>query len=103
MRKRMQDCKVSASSTLILDGDITVQKLDLDGCLIVRAVKGAKVTIKRLTVRNAGWKFAALDSSRSSPEYLSIRGYQVRRPGQRILYYTQPGDYVVDESTSRCC
>jgi len=36
-------------------------RLNLDGCLIVRAVPEAKVFIKRLTVKNQGWAFAPIN------------------------------------------
>ena len=88
-------CRVAAGATLVLDGDIHVEHLDLEGTLIVRAVPGAKVLVKRLTVRNAGWRFEPLTGK--APEYLAIRGYRVKRLGQKVLYYPNPGEYVVEE------
>jgi len=47
---------MSARSTLMVSGhDIRIEGLDLDGTLIVRAVPGANVHLKNLTVKNRGW------------------------------------------------
>ena len=52
---------LSARSTLVLEGrDISIENLTLDGALVVKAVPGAHVTLKDLTVTNAGWEFVPL-------------------------------------------
>jgi hypothetical protein len=48
--------KISARSSLVFSGDITVEELDVDGALEVFAHPGTCVHIKRLIVRNAGWR-----------------------------------------------
>jgi hypothetical protein len=47
--------KITARSSLVLAGDITIGELDVDGALEIIAHTGACVHIKRLIVRNAGW------------------------------------------------
>jgi len=90
------NCRVSAASTLVLDGDITFEHLDLDGTLVITAAPGAKVTVHRMGVRNDGWPYFPLTNA-DAPEVLKIRGYDVRRRGQRLLQFTEPGDHIVDE------
>jgi hypothetical protein len=47
---------VSARSSLVVTGDVTVEHLDLDGALVVKADPGTKLTIKSVVVRNDGWQ-----------------------------------------------
>ena len=58
---RIKGGKISGRSTLVVEGDVTIENLDLDGTLIVKAAKGGPVTIKDLTVRNNGWEVLPLD------------------------------------------
>ena len=53
--------KISGRSTLIVDGDVTIENLDLDGTLLIKAAPGGPITIKDLVVRNHGWEVLALD------------------------------------------
>ena len=46
--------ELKARSTLLLDGEIQISHLELDGALKVRAAPGARVTILRLRVHNRG-------------------------------------------------
>jgi UDP-sugar pyrophosphorylase len=91
--------KISTRSTLVLDGDVTVDELHLDGALVVRAVRGARVRIARLKVVNAGWAVVPLrpgDEKSVTPE-VAIRGFRIERKEQRELIFDHPGDYVVSE------
>lgn len=90
---------ISASSTLVLEGDVEVERLELDGALVVRAAPGAAVRVAALAVRNAGWRFVPLEEpeAAAAPEHLRIRGYGLRREGERRLCFPEPGQYVVDE------
>ena len=46
---------VSARSTLVIEGrDVVLDNLVLDGALVVKAVPGARVTLKNLTITNSG-------------------------------------------------
>jgi len=93
--------KVSAGSSLILDGDIDIMNLTLDGALEIKAGPGAKVTVKNLTVKNNGWEFAEVDpSDEKVEEQFRIRGYQPNRLEEVKLSFPVQGQYVVDDTTS---
>jgi len=94
------DVVISADSTLILDGDIEIYNLKLDGALMVYACPGAKVTIRNLTVKNAGWAFREIDPNDSSvDEEYCIRGYVLDKHDVVDLRFVIPGQYVVDDKT----
>merc|ERR1719382_600552 len=48
--------RITQRSALVLDGDITLGALVLDGALLVVARPGVRVHIKRLAVHNEGWQ-----------------------------------------------
>ena len=64
---------------------------------IVRAVAGANVVLKGLVVSNKGWAIEALKEGRRAPEELRVRGFQLVKYEQRVIEFSQPGSYVVDE------
>lgn len=84
--------KVSARSTLILDGDITVRSLNLDGTLIVRVAPGGKVVIDGLTVANKGWTFQNIEDDSKVPQAYAIRGYTLNKIEQK--------EYIFDGSAN---
>eukprot|EP01061_Rhynchopus_euleeides_P011662 TRINITY_DN21234_c0_g2_i1.p1 TRINITY_DN21234_c0_g2~~TRINITY_DN21234_c0_g2_i1.p1 ORF type:complete len:619 (+),score=208.52 TRINITY_DN21234_c0_g2_i1:54-1859(+) len=88
---------VSARSALVLDGDITVGALSLDGALVVKACAGASVHIKSLTVRNKGWSLEELAPGDDVSPVKSIRGYHLQRRDQLVLEFSHPGVFVVDD------
>lgn len=48
-------------------------------------------------VQNEGWELTPLEpSDKDVPEYLQIRGYKLARHGEKVLKFTEPGDYVVE-------
>ena len=93
---------LSARSTLRLEGDVRLEKLELDGALAIRAVAGARVTVRRLCVRNAGYRLDELSASAAAdtatPEVERLRGYTYTKLAERLIEFDQPGDYVIDEA-----
>ncbi len=55
--------------------------------------------IKHLTVDNKGWELVPLASRPGVvvSEQLQIRGYDLEKHEQKVLRFTEPGSYVVDE------
>ena len=49
--------KISPRSTLVLNGNVVIESLELDGCLVVNAAAGATATLRGLKVKNAGETF----------------------------------------------
>jgi UDP-sugar pyrophosphorylase len=68
--------QVTGRSTLVLDGaGITVESLDLDGTLVVKAGRKARVTVRDAVVRNAGWQLVPVGDE--AAEEARIRGFVV--------------------------
>ena len=88
---------LTARSTLVLDGDIVVEGLQLDGALIVRAGPGARVVLRGLVVRNAGYEWRALtgDAFAAAPEEERVRGFHVQRNEAREIVVTGPGETII--------
>lgn len=92
--------KVSENSTLVLDGqDITVESLNLNGALDIRAVAGAKVVIRNLNINNKGYHFTPIENESKVRPHFAIRGYTLSREEGVRLNFTQPGDYVLSDET----
>jgi UDP-sugar pyrophosphorylase len=66
--------QISGKSVLVLDGDVVLEGLDLDGALVVRGTgeTGGKV-------HNAGCPLVAIPAAEldAQPAFMKIRGYQV--------------------------
>lgn len=87
--------QVSARSSLVLDGDIILHELDLDGALSIAACPGASVAVRGCTVRNAGWAFEPVEPG-TPPKAVSIRGFALaNRSGGLHIQITAPGQYEV--------
>ena len=56
-----QNVKISDKSVLSIDGDVNFENFTLDGALVVKACKGAKVTIKNCTIANKSWHCETVD------------------------------------------
>lgn len=98
LRSRFTDpsqVHIRQGSTLVLEGDITIDSLDLEGALIVRAAPGARVHIKSLSVRNAGFKLVPLAEGESAPDSLKIRGYKLEKTGAEEIV-SEEGEKVVE-------
>lgn len=89
---------ITQRSTLVVEGeDIVIDSLDLDGTLVVKAVPGAKVTIKGLNVKNNGWSLVPLQSNENVPDSLKIRGFKNVKNDGKVLEFSTPGEYTVSE------
>jgi len=96
------DVFISETSSIVLDGDIVIQKLHLDGDLRVRAAPGAKVVIKSLKIVNDGVIFSPLSKENQSKEEgiieekYSMRGYIKTNEESLVVDAPSPGVVVVD-------
>ncbi len=81
---------ISGRSSLVIEGDVIIESLSLDGALTIECEKGAKGVIRDLTVKNAGWEKVA-DTSDSSPEYIRIRGYKMNKIETRKIVFKRDG------------
>jgi len=95
LKAKIGTLKMTAKSTLIIDGpDVTIKNLDLDGTLIVEAVKGHKVVIDG-TVKNKGWNWKPIGGgfgSRKIREIDALRGFTIEKKEQARFIFDQPGE-----------
>ena len=86
---------MSARSALVLDGDVTLTSLELDGALAVIAADGVHVDVAECVVRNAGWTMEPLSEEEAAalPEAIAIRGYRVHKAEGVEVRVTEPGRY----------
>ncbi|EDM24780.1 hypothetical protein LNTAR_03794, partial [Lentisphaera araneosa HTCC2155] len=79
-----------------------LENVELSGssALVIKACKGAQVTVKG-SFSNDGFKLVRLNNSDCShessvPEYLKIRGYKFENCGAAIYEFDKPGEYTVE-------
>jgi Ca2+-binding EF-hand superfamily protein len=91
LRKRFprpKDVQISAGSSLIIDGDVTIESLDLDGAMVVKASKGATIVIKEYVVKNTAGAFERLPppskTSAKTTDIFAMRGYKVAEEGGHV-------------------
>ena len=88
--------KISSTSSLVLNGDITVRSLILDGGLVVNALNNAKVILLECVVENHGCPRVLAPSD--APESIKIRGYDtvssVENPPQ-VIDCKGPGTFTI--------
>jgi len=91
--------KVAAGSTLVIEGDVEVRSLELDGALTIRATGGAKVIVDGLKVSNAGHSIRPLSAAEveTVPESIRIRGFTVVTDETREVAFDGEGTHTVSE------
>ena len=82
---------VSATSTLWLDGHVTLHSLALDGALVIRAAPGTRVHVRDCVVSNGGWHAEAI--AEDPTDKTAIRGYRMKQSDGLVLDVTEPGEY----------
>lgn len=92
-RQHVGKVKISASSTLLLEGNVHLEDLELDGALIVRAAPGCRVVLRGLKVQNAGW--ALCEAAAGADEVVRLRGFDLDRRACEERCFSEPGEHVV--------
>ena len=94
--------QISDRSTLVLDGDVFVEQLYLDGALFVSAAPGARIVIKTLRVVNAGGVLEALEegdddaaAAAAAAPAERMRGYRSRGLESLSIHAPLPGDVII--------
>lgn len=82
---------LSSNSTLILDGDIQLNGLDLNGTLLLRARDGGSIKVENLKVKNKGWELVDFhhDSKIPGANKYRIRGFILMKKEQVTEIATQ--------------
>ena len=94
-----RNVSITNRSTLVLRGDVVVERLDLDGALFITAKPGVRVRIKKLTVKNPGIQAVPIQlKDKNLPEALRIRGYgMVHSHVEHHVYHKGDGDAKTGE------
>jgi UDP-sugar pyrophosphorylase len=83
--------RISSRSTLVVRGSgVTIESLDLDGCLIVDVDKGESAVVRDLKVKNPGWVQKPVKDSKD--EVIQMRGFIIERKDARYVeVHAEPG------------
>jgi UDP-sugar pyrophosphorylase len=96
-----ENCKITQRSSLVLEGHhVTINNLDLDGALIIRAGEDTHVAVDGLKVQNKGWELVENESDKEYPETVSIRGYTMTKYETKEYVLNEPGTFVIKEDGS---
>jgi hypothetical protein len=90
--------RITQRSTLIISGSgVTIEKLILDGTLIIRTASNVHVRVADLTVSNGGWRMLELqDTDASLPQSIQIRGFKIEKFEQCVIELNNPGRFVIE-------
>jgi len=90
LKRKLEPCRgkplvIGMDSTLVLEGDVEVRGLQLNGTVVARAASGEKIIIDNEIVDNAGWEMKALQKSDEADEAEKnvIRGFKIVKHEQR--------------------
>ena len=64
---------------------------------LARHVSTRAADVRRIKVRNAGWELVPLAPGEAVADALKIRGFKLVKHDARVLEFSKPGTYVVDE------
>jgi UDP-sugar pyrophosphorylase len=102
--------KISARSTLVLEGNVVVENLDLDGALVAKAAPGHSLRVVAYgeagRVVNEGHVFEEIDTSDLAaakspaaksanvkvPEITAMRGFTIKKEGETVIDTTTVED-----------
>lgn len=93
----------SRSSLVIKGAKVTIERLELDGALVIDVADGGSLVIKSLSVQNEGWAFEELDEAgmKAAAEESAIRGYTLSKRGQRLIRVDKGDEIVVENGKAR--
>ena len=93
---RGDDNTISERSSLVLEGHhLTIQNLDLDGALVIKAGDETHVTVDGLRVENKGWELVENEAGADYPETVAIRGYTMAKHETKEYILNEPGSFVI--------
>ena len=103
MKQRVNGDKVKMTerSTLVLEGNVMIKSLELDGTLIVktgpRFGNMTRIVIDGIKVANDGWKFKEIDDENADQidDVYELRGYTLEKKGQRVIEFDDGKEHVV--------
>lgn len=73
LQSKVKGLQLAPNSTLVVEGDVEITNVSVDGTLIVRN------SLSNCDVKNAGWKIEALSPDEEVSEELAIRGFRIKK------------------------
>ncbi|PFH37452.1 UDP-sugar pyrophospharylase [Besnoitia besnoiti] len=98
MRARLQGAttlRISPTSTLVVEGDVFIKHLELDGAAVLCAAPGAKLVVEKLVVKNEGWPLKVLEHAKDAPVTTAMRGFVFERKQTFVGENKEPGSVKV--------
>ncbi|MGL1901114.1 MAG: UTP--glucose-1-phosphate uridylyltransferase [Fibrobacterales bacterium] len=100
--KKFKQCTIASDATLVVEGSgVTLDNVTIESgaALVVRAVEGAEVEIKDLTISNNGYSIRSLSDSECAiaPESVKMRGYQFDKGDVQSIEIDEPGYYLITD------
>lgn len=83
LKSKLKNVKISANSTLVIDGDVDIDGLVLNGKLVVIAKGEAKLSLRGLNISNGG--DVLVPCADDAKEEIAIRGYTLEEHGVRVI------------------
>mmetsp|Transcript_24453 Transcript_24453/g.36279 ORF Transcript_24453/g.36279 Transcript_24453/m.36279 type:complete len:620 (-) Transcript_24453:169-2028(-) len=82
-----RNVKISSRSSLVIKGPgkLTIESLDLDGALVINCEIGANAVVRKLKVKNDGWKRVAVEDT--DDVLLAMKGYRLEKIKSLDLNY----------------
>lgn len=88
---------IGPEATLVLDGDIVVQRLQVDGALVIHAAPGVHVTVDGLTANAGRWTLQEVTDDKAVDQKYAVRGYTLNKQGGEIYNLTSAGQYTLSD------
>ena len=92
-----ENVELTDRASLLVDAeDVLFENCTIDGAVVIRACRGAKVIVRNCTLTNAGWKMEEVDKNDPTVENkYALKGYRLVKTETRELIFDQPGEYEI--------
>ncbi|KAK8807403.1 hypothetical protein WA158_004162 [Blastocystis sp. Blastoise] len=90
---------ISSSTCLVLDApDLFIENFQFDGYIVIRGVKGAKITLRNGSIHNKSASFRRIREEEKDqlPLGITVRNYVLDVFECREINITEPGDYIIE-------
>eukprot|EP01083_Nonionella_stella_P095877 269290_1 len=97
------DIKITNNSTLILDGNVVIKKLNLNGTLVVKTGREygdrTRIVIDGLTVHNKGWCFKEIQDlkDKSIDDVYKLRGYTLHKFDTKLIHFDDGQQHIISD------
>ena len=92
-----ENVELTDRASLLVDAEeVLFENCKIDGAVVIRACRGAKVIVRDCVLTNAGWEMEMVDKNDPTLENKhALKGYRLVKKETRELVFEEPGEYVV--------